>query len=310
MTDTVTFAPTDAATADEAVAPRVASTEPGPATVEARPRIPIGAVARRGLNIFAAVVIVFVLFGLFLSGLPHARSQVGLQHKFRSQLASNSAPVGGAIPMGAPIADISAKTIGLHEVAVEGSRSSQLREGPGHVVGSPLPGQPGNAVLAGRRTMYGGPFARLGDLRRGDLIRVTTGEGIATYSVVAAARLAVADGSFVQNHGDNRLTLFTSSSTWNANGRLVVWARLRGLPLPPTKLTNTLDADGLGLTGQRDAAPYMLVWLELLAATALFAAYAASRWSNTRVWLVFAPALALAAWLFFESFGRLLPATL
>ena len=177
-------------------------------------------------------------------------------------------------------------------------------------MGTPLPGQPGNAVLAGRRTLYGGPFGRLGDLRRGDLIRVTTGEGTATYSVVMVAHLAASDGSFVQNHGDNRLTLFTSDSAWNANGRLVVWARLRGLPLPPTTLTNTLDADGLGLTGQRDAAPYMLVWLELLAAVGLFAAYAAARWSATRVWLVFAPALALATWLFFESFVRLLPATL
>ena len=54
----------------------------------------------------------------------------------------------------------------------------------------------------------------------------------------------------------------------------------------------------------------MLVWLEILAGAGFLAAYAASRWSRTRVWLVFAPVLALAAWLFFESFVRLLPATL
>jgi len=193
---------------------------------------------------------------------------------------------------------------------VQGSRSSQLRGGPGHVVGTPLPGQPGNAVIAGRHTMYGGPFRHLGSLHRGALIHVTTGEGATTYRVTSVMRLAAGDGSFVQNHGDNRLTLFTTDSRWTASGRLAVTATLRGNPLPPTTLTNTLDADGLGLTGQRDAAPYMLVWLELLAGAALLAAYAASRWSKPRVWLVFAPVLTLMMWLFFESFVRLLPATL
>ena len=275
-----------------------------------RQPIAVGTIVRRGAQAFAIAAVAFVVFALFLSDLPHARSQIGLQHRFRDELASSSAAVGGAIPTAAPVADVQADTIGLHEVAVQGSRSSQLREGPGHVVGTPLPGQPGNAVLAGRRTLYGGPFGRLGALHRGDLIRVTTGEGTATYRVVSIAHLAAGDGSFVQNHGDNRLTLFTSDSAWTASGRLVVSARLRGNPLPATTLTRELDADGLGLTGQRDAAPYMLVWLQLLAAAALVTAYAASRWSAPRVWLVFAPVLAMTTWLFFESFVRLLPATL
>jgi sortase A len=178
------------------------------------------------------------------------------------------------------------------------------------VVGTPLPGQPGNAVIAGRRTLYGGPFRHLAAVHRGDLIHVTTGEGTVTYRVASVSHLRADDGLFVQNHGDNRLTLFTTDSSWTASGRLVVTAILSGNPLPPTTLTNTLDADGLGLTGQRDAAPYMLVWLELLAGAALLTAFAASRWSAPRVWLVFAPVLAFTMWLFFESFVRLLPATL
>jgi hypothetical protein len=91
---------------------------------------------------------------------------------------------------------------------------------------------------------------------------------------------------------------------------LVVTAILRGNPYPPTAIPGTLDADGLGLTGQRDAVPYLLVWLELLAGAGLLAAYAATRWSTPRVSLVFSPVLALTMWLVFESFVRLLPATL
>jgi hypothetical protein len=139
---------------------------------------------------------------------------------------------------------------------------------------------------------------------------IPTGEGNATYRVSSVAKLAASDGSFVQNRGDNRLTLFTTDSAWTASGRLVVTAILRGNPYPATSIAGALDADGLGLTGQRDAVPHLLVWLELLAGVGLLAAYLASRWSTARIWLLSAPVLTLAMWLVFESFVRLLPATL
>lgn len=307
ITSASTLSPVNEAEVDVLPA---ADHEPRAVPASTRRPIALGGIARRGVQVFALTAVAFVLFALVFSGLAHARSQIGLQREFRAELASNAAAVGGAIPTGAPIAIVTARNIGLHEVVVQGSRSSQLRQGPGHVVGTPLPGQPGNAVVAGRRTMYGGPFGHLGSLQRGDRLKVTTGEGNSTYQVSSVQHLPVANGSFVQDHGDNRLTLFTSDSRWSANGRLVVTATLVGNPYPPTTLSRTLDADGLGLTGERDAAPYMLVWLQLLALAALAAAYAASRWSASRTWLVFTPVLALTLWLFFESATRLLPATL
>jgi sortase A len=311
MNDTTTLAKLSPPAADtpntDAPAPAPAR-DSHPATAR-RPNA-IGTVAMRGTQLFAGAVLAFVVFAFALSGLAHARSQVGLERRFRSELASSSAPVGGNIPTGAPIAMLQIPRIGVTETVVEGSRSAQLRGGPGHVLGTPLPGQSGNAVVAGRRTLYGGPFRRIGSLRSGDLIHVTTGEGRATYRVTGVAKLPADDGSFVQNRGDDRLTLFTTDSPLAASGRLVVTAMLRGNPYPPTTIASTLDADGLGLTGQRDAVPYMLVWLELLAGSGLLAAYVASRWTAPRVWLLFAPVVALTMWLFFESFVRVLPATL
>jgi len=285
--------------------------EPDPPETPPKERsIPAGTIVRRGLQVFALAVVAFMIFALWLSGLAHARSQTGLQRKFRTELANNAAPVGGAIPTGSPVATLTIHQIGLTQTVVEGSRASQLRAGPGHVTGTPLPGQPGNAVIAGRRTLYGGPFHHLASLRPGDPIHVTTGEGTSTYRVTHIATLAAHDGTFVQEQGDNRLTLFTTDSPWNANGRLVVTATLTGNPYPPTNTQHALDPDGLGLTGERSAAPYLLVWLELLAVTALTSAYATTRWSPPRVWLVFAPILTVMIWLSFESFVRLLPATL
>lgn len=272
--------------------------------------IPAGTIAWRGVTIFSLVVVAFVVFALVLSGLVQARQQIGLQHRFTNELGSNFAPIGGVIPKGVPVAVLQIPAIGLDQVVVEGSRSSQLRKGPGHVVGTPLPGQPGNAVIAGRRTLYRGPFHRIDSVHGGDTVRVTTGQGSATYKVSTVATLSPGDGSFVQEQSDSRLTLFTTGSPWSADGRVVVTAKLQGKPYAATQLQRTLDADGLGLTGERDAAPNLLVWLELLAGAALFTAFLASRWSRSRTWLLCAPVLALLLWLFFESATRLLPATL
>ncbi len=290
--------------------PSVAPVQPKHSTPTVGERLEVAVVLRRGLRVFAAAVLAFVVFALWLSGLTHARSQVGLQRRFRAELASAQAPVGGAIPAGAPVAIVEIPRLGVHEAVVEGARSGQLREGPGHVVGTPLPGQPGNAVVAGRHTIYGGPFQHLSALRPGDGIAITTGQGRATYRVVGVADLASSDGSFVQDHADNRLTLFTSASRWTASNRLVVSATLVGDPFPATALRRTLDPDGLGLTGERGAASYALVWLELLAVAALLTVFAASRWSKMTTWVVFTPVLAAALWLFFENAARLLPATL
>jgi sortase A len=288
--------------------PRVEAPAPEPAKTSTR--VSAGTIARRGTQLFLLALVAFLGFAFLLSGLVQARSQLGLQHRFHNELESNLAPIGGAIPKGAPVAVLQSYAIGLDQVVVEGSRSSQLRAGPGHVVGSPLPGQPGNAVIAGRRTMYRGPFRRIGSLEEGDRIRVTTGQGVSHYVVTDVSRLTPGDGSFVQDQGDDRLTLFTSSSSWSADGRLVVTAKLDGEPFAATELQRRLDADGLGLTGERNAATNLLVWLELLAGATLLTAFFASRWSRTRTWLVCAPVIALLLWMFFESAVRVLPAML
>ena len=85
---------------------------------------------------------------------------------------------------GTPVAIVRIPSIGLARGRGARDRAAaSSAKGPGHVVGTPLPGQPGNAVVAGRRTLYGGPFGHLGSLHRGDRIHVTTGEGNATYRV-------------------------------------------------------------------------------------------------------------------------------
>ena len=45
-----------------------------------------------------------------------------------------------------------------------------------------MPGQTGNAAIAGHRTTYGAPFYRLNELQPGDDIFVTTSQGKFHYT--------------------------------------------------------------------------------------------------------------------------------
>lgn len=67
---------------------------------------------------------------------------------------------------------------------VEGTTLAQLAEGPGHVPGTQLPGEPGNFAVAAHDITAGNPFMHLGSLRRGDGIAVTTVNGTYQYRVL------------------------------------------------------------------------------------------------------------------------------
>lgn len=67
---------------------------------------------------------------------------------------------------------------------VEGTTLAQLAEGPGHVPGTQLPGEPGNFAVAAHDITAGNAFMHLGRLRKGDGISVTTANGTYQYRVL------------------------------------------------------------------------------------------------------------------------------
>src|SRR6202035_1177202 len=89
--------------------------------------------------------------------------------------------------VGTPIGLMTIPRMGMDGVAiVEGTDENQLQQGPGHYVGTALPGQAGNAAIAGHRTTYGAPFYNLNELQPGDPIMIQTSQGTFTYRVVNA----------------------------------------------------------------------------------------------------------------------------
>lgn len=136
------------------------------------------------LSVLSGLALFFVLFLLVLSSLQQSRAQDVLYTQFRSELAAATAPFGvKPIPAGDPVALLEVPSVGVSQVVIEGTAGAQLRNGPGHLAGSVLPGQLGTSVIFGRSITYGGPFGDLTSLHPGDSLQVTTGQGRFDYRV-------------------------------------------------------------------------------------------------------------------------------
>ncbi len=288
---------------------RAAAPSRGPRAPGLR-RSDVGTVFNRGLLTFAVAVLAFFFFLLTPSALQHGRIQAGLVRRFRADLATERAPIGGLIPTGDPVALIEIPAIGVHEIVVQGTSSGVTRAGPGHLAASVLPGQLGNSVVFGRDLAYGGPFRHLGSLQSGDEIRVTTGQGTARYSFVSESLQAAGTAQEVQPTTSGRLTLVTSDPAVLASRYRVAIARLDSDPFTATGHASTIGRADLGLTGDPSVAPTVFVWLLFAALIGATAVVAFRRASRASAWLVVAPLVLVAAWLVFENLVVLLPATL
>jgi sortase A len=262
------------------------------------------------------LILLFVAYQLWGTGIWEARAQSDLEDKFerdlaRSQATTTTAPATTAPtttttlpaptpfpttptfpsltttttaptttsttppppppvpPVGEPVGVIRIDKIGVDKVVVEGTGVPELREGPGHYEGSPLPGQLGNAAIAGHRTTYGAPFGDLDQLARGDTISVQTLTGTWRYElmrdpfVVAPSQIEVLDPVPEQA----TLTLTTCNPKYSASERLIVQAQLTGnqtpSPAPDTQPRLVLDT---GLSGGSESRTPVYVWGAIAAA--------------------------------------------
>jgi sortase A len=137
--------------------------------------------------------------------------------------AASAAEGGIALPQDA-VAHIEIPSIGVDAYVLEGTDTSTLNKGPGHYPDTPLPGQPGNAAIAGHRTMYGHVFHDLHELSVGDRILTGTREAITTYEVVEVLVVDDSQTEVVDDTEDDRLTLTTCHPIGSAAQRLVVVA--------------------------------------------------------------------------------------
>ena len=131
-------------------------------------------------------------------------------------------------------------------VVVEGVSVDDLKDGPGHIPKTALPGAVGNVVLSGHRTTYGAPFNRWDELRPGDAVVLETRDTWFTYTIsgsdIVAPTAVEVTLPVPRKPGATPtkalLTMTTCNPKYSARQRLIVSAELSAsLPksagLPP-----------------------------------------------------------------------------
>jgi len=199
----------------------------------------------RVVLVAGVLVLLFIPYLLWGTGLMTARSQAALRTEFSKaqrradastpSTIANPAPHGPVAQAAPPILDpaigsavgtITIPKIDLSMVVVEGTGEAQLQTGPGHYPSTPLPGERGNAAIAGHRTTYLHPFYNLNELVAGDSITIVTLQGIFLYHVTGSLAVPPTDVSVVDQTRNATLTLTTCNPRYSASQRLVVHARL------------------------------------------------------------------------------------
>jgi sortase A len=326
-------------------------------------RTVIGAVGRVLITV-GLLILLFVAYQLWGTGIYEARAQSDLESEFDRDLAereretppttttsttttttttpgaTTTAPFGAptttttaptttttttttvpALPpvpaAGDPVGIIRIDKIGVDKVVVEGTSVPDLRKGPGHYAGSPMPGQVGNAAIAGHRTTYGAPFGDLDQLARGDMISVQTLTGTWEYVVlpdyprnVNPDQTEVLDPTTDPTTGQPlaTLTLTTCEPKYTASQRLVVQALLtaNAHPLPSSGDRPQLVLD-TGLSGGDESrTPVVISGLIAVAVGGLWWLFfhRHPRWTT---WVLGAIPFLIALFVFYTYLERVLP---
>jgi sortase A len=238
----------------------------------------------RGLIVTGMLMLGFVGYQLWGTGLETARAQRDLAAQFDDVLAGRepsvvtTAPTTSAAPatdpdpttapttvptveidpieLGDPIARIEMPALGTDHIVVAGVGVPELQLGPGHFPDTPLPGQLGNAAIAGHRTTYGQPFHDVDRLVVGDDIVVTTSAGVFVYEVTDTLIVDPSAYHVVSTTDPTTamLTLTSCHPKWSAAQRIVIHAELdpaRSDPVTsPTSYIDLLVGTPVGLPSE------------------------------------------------------------
>jgi sortase A len=190
------------------------------------------------------LILLFVVYQLWGTGIREAQSQRQLKDEFAQRVdggdpgTTTSTTPGATVPPtvapsvattaaeGDPVAHIQIPAIGVDKIVVEGVGVPDLKKGPGHYPGSPMPGQKGNAAIAGHRTTYGAWFRRINQLKPGDAITLTMPYGRFTYKVERTRIVPPTAVWVTQRVSYDRLILSACHPLYSAAKRIVVFAKL------------------------------------------------------------------------------------
>lgn len=160
-----------------------------------------------------AAAVVFLCAGVWLFGMAvwidikAVAAQILLDHAWATTLA-------GAEPVKPwpwadtePVARLKVPRLGVDQVVLRGVSGEALAFGPGHMTGSPLPGDRGTSIIAGHRDTH---FAFLRNLTPGDDVFLIRKDGSRHHFRILGSRVVLAQASGIDpDRSQTRLALVT-----------------------------------------------------------------------------------------------------
>jgi len=283
------------------------------------------------------LILLFVVYQLWGTGIHTRQQQDNAEDEFNRQLEANGLeelpeatnetepvrnrrqPVPPPPAHGEVVGVIEIPAIGARYFFFAGVDLPTLEKGPGHYEGTPLPGQEGNAGIAGHRTTYLAPFNRLDEVGEGDRIIVTYSNGSRFVYEYLNTNIVTPDRTDVLEYKfDNRLTLTACHPKYSAAERIIVSARLldrpaRGGPRAgdgpgPTPAEEIPSFEGDSIDDQHAKTP-AVVW-GIAAAMVWLTAWVIGRaWRRWPMYALGLPVFLVMLYGFFENFSYLLPAS-
>jgi len=189
-------------------------------------------------NLLSGVLIAGGVYLLFLGGRDLFDSRLGQAQAARSfeepvpetveTRAATQSPGPHSINRGDTLAKLKIPRLDAELYVVEGDGHRELRRGPGHLVGTAMPGDNGNCVIAGHRDTH---FRVLKDIRAGDDIILQTAAGQFLYRVKRTRIVSPENTSALAPTTNAELNLITCYPFYYAGSapkRFVVEAQLAG----------------------------------------------------------------------------------
>ena len=126
---------------------------------------------------------------------------------------------------GDAVGRLSVPRLDLNAIVVEGTDSATLTKGPGRYTKSYVPGEGELIYIAGHRTTYGAPLARIDRLREGDEVRLEVPYGTFVYRVSSHVIVPASDIERLESSGREEIALQACHPRFFATERYIVYAR-------------------------------------------------------------------------------------
>ncbi|HEU0304419.1 MAG TPA: class D sortase [Gaiellaceae bacterium] len=173
-----------------------------------------------------------------------AHQQQSLETEYRREVAAFVPPTAGVSPAerkrdirrvaarfrarlerGDAVGRLRVPRLGLDTIVVEGTDSATLTKGPGRYSKSYVPGEGKLVYIAGHRTTYGAPLARIDRLERGDELTIDLPYGTFVYRVSGHAIVPADDVDRLKSRGREEIALQACHPRFFASERYIVYAR-------------------------------------------------------------------------------------